>query len=471
MKFNEEEKRIVEEQCPYGLTDPYAAVEDALIRSHYLPDDNKEFVDIMFNCAKKILIEVAKERGIEADFTESFAIDEIITNNEGLSDLKPEDYKDLNKLKEYVNNKTKDMNYSEVDKFSKKFGEHGSFTDIARTFMEKYIERISETFRNLDAEILYKEIEDEAGKEDQEFDPFKESDNENNVERDAWEEEQFDGNDSERRGEDPNEWELDEEEDTIATAPSEDKPVSNEELLDFIKYLNSSDEIINIKNNFKTIYTELVHLSREKEVKVYKDNKEFYSELENIMKHDSKKNQYLFHGVTAVSRAESILKQGLGIGSDKLQYTTYTFSDYDKSIENVLLYKRGYGDEIGKDAIVIIDQPIDENGELVNIVRPVTDEDVIDFQPSGLNGLNGKAECMIEKQYIVGFINKADMEITYNEAYYDYERFSKQKDDKSKTISAKEGLRNAISKVGLEDVDKANKDMNVDIEKAENKDI
>lgn len=145
-------------------------------------------------------------------------------------------------------------------------------------------------------------------------------------------------------------------------------------------------------------------------------DEEFFKDFKKIMSHDNKRHNYLFHGTQDIPSAYSILNEGLAMMSANLLSTTYP----EFSMDDVLLYRRGFFGEIGKDAVVIIDQPINEDGEPVIIVQMLEDDNNINFVQSGLQGLNGKARYIVNPKYIVGFVNKRDKKGEFNPLYYAY---------------------------------------------------
>ena len=142
------------------------------------------------------------------------------------------------------------------------------------------------------------------------------------------------------------------------------------------------------------------------------------------MAHDTKKHTYHFHGTQDLESAKSIMQEGLGMMRESLSTTSYT----EFTMDEVILYSRGLGGEIGRDAIIIIDEPITEDGKAKEIVEPLQSDKKIHFSPSGLQGLNGKPEYIVNPQYIVGYVDKRNKAIIYNPRYYAYSKFNKKND-------------------------------------------
>lgn len=445
MYFNEEEKKIFEEN-EYSLKDPFSEVRQELIQSFNYPKEDEERIQIIYNYVKRILVEVAKKRGIDIDPEASFNLEYLLSTNKKIN-INISDFKDADALQQIIQNKVKNLSPEETREIlSKLAGDKGSISAEIRILMEPYINRINDTIMDLDKEISSTDeekkeesIEDETYLDDDELDfSFDDDDFEGDIDDDG-----FDG----------------------PFNKSKVEKVSNEELINFIKYINTWPELMQVKTNSVEVYN---NLSR-KMLQNYKDNNKFYSEFKKIIKQDESKNNYLFHGTTTVTDGMSILKQGLGMFSKDLNKTTYSYHEF-KDDDALLAYSRGIDGSIGRDAIVVIDQPRDENGDLVNIVREVTEDDKLNFSQAGLGGLNGNANYMIDKKYIVGLINKKDMEVVYNDAYYDKDKFSKEKESDRLQTSIKEGVKNALGNVGVEEIKEAEKQIE-EREQEEEKDV
>ena len=201
---------------------------------------------------------------------------------------------------------------------------------------------------------------------------------------------------------------------------TEEKKLSPEQLIEFLKYLNT---ILQLKQCYDN-YSKITGIVREKidqmTLNEFYSNEELMQNFIKIMEHDPNKNQYWFHGTTNVKDAYSICEQGLGIKQSSIDSTAVK----ELNIKDLILYRRGIGNEIGRDAIVIIDMPIVDKQPREDIVKPISDNKKINFGSSGLQGLNIKAGYIIEPEYIVGIINKKDKKIEYNPKYYDYGRFN-----------------------------------------------
>ncbi len=179
-----------------------------------------------------------------------------------------------------------------------------------------------------------------------------------------------------------------------------------------IKDLASINEklIKNIKKTFEK--------NQEIKLEEFKLDAEFYDELLKIMEHDKHKEMYWYHGTQDVESAHSIIEQGLVMARDDL--TTTAYSEF--APDQLLLYSRGLGGEIGSDAIVIFKQPIDENGKYIDIIKKNTKK--LKVVQSGLGGFQDKLNYIIPSEYMVGIVNKRDHKIIYAHELVDNKNIS-----------------------------------------------
>ena len=200
--------------------------------------------------------------------------------------------------------------------------------------------------------------------------------------------------------------------------------VTDEQLCEYIKYINSFPKLNEYNTNGKRVGEKLIELAKQRKLEEFYSDKSFVEEFKRIMAHDTKKHTYHFHGTQDLESAKSIMQEGLGMMRESLSTTSYT----EFTMDEVILYSRGLGGEIGRDAIIIIDEPITEDGKAKEIVEPLQSDKKIHFSPSGLQGLNGKPEYIVNPQYIVGYVDKRNKAIIYNPRYYAYSKFNKKND-------------------------------------------
>ena len=193
-----------------------------------------------------------------------------------------------------------------------------------------------------------------------------------------------------------------------------------ETLIEYIKFINIIEPFIKYRKIGFNIINKLYELSRQKKLEDFYSNEEFSEMFDLIMQHDITKCSYYYHGTQCLEDAQSIIDEGLGMMQDNLQSTSYR--EFTK--DEVILYERGFGGEIGRDAIVIIEIPKNSNGEELNIVTQLQDASSIHFSPSGLQGLNGKPNYVVLPENIVGYVDKKNKQIVFNSKYKNYEQFS-----------------------------------------------
>lgn len=422
INLTKKEKQAFKNVSEKFADEPLSGIEDGLIQSYYDTDTYMEFKEIAYELAKRLLIEVAKKRGLKININDSFEANEIINNNE-LKNFNPEYYEDYKILQSYIENTTKEMGAPEIEEFYGKFVHIGGINDSIRGFMTKYISKINSNLYKLSYEI-----EQEKTKEDiSEFSTDEDwGQKDDELEEKEVEELEVISSDDvfDWIGED-DEWLK---EHKNQQSEKQEEKLSDEELLECIKFLSTFSKLMTYKSNGQRAVEELTELTKDKKLKDFYGNKEFMKNFEKIMTHNKQKHNYLFHGTQDIASAESIISQGLGMMRKDLSTTTYS----EFSMDDVILYSRGFGGEIGRDAIVIIDQPTSEDGKTEDIVQALDTDSKIDFSSSGLQGLDGKAKYIVDRKYIVGYVNKRDKVVKFNSKYYDYDRFIQEGKEKGK---------------------------------------
>ena len=186
-----------------------------------------------------------------------------------------------------------------------------------------------------------------------------------------------------------------------------------------------------IKQNLQLEMHKLFELIKQRTLEDFKSNPIFVSDLEVIMEHSKEESQYHYHGTQDLESAAQILKQGLLMTRD-LASTSYS----EFTMDELLLYERGFGGEIGSSGIVIIDQPI-VDGKRTEIVEELKVNHGYSFVPSGLQGPNNKPENIVQAQYIVGYVDKINRKVVLNPLYYDYQKKLAEMEDRRKLIQGK----------------------------------
>ena len=190
--------------------------------------------------------------------------------------------------------------------------------------------------------------------------------------------------------------------------------------MNYMKFINTVSELMQYRDLGINTVNKLRELVTQKKLEDFYSNEDFSVMFDEIMEHDKEKSSYYFHGTQSLEDAESIIEEGLGMMRDDLTSTSYR--EFTK--DEVILYERGFGGEIGRDAIVIIEIPKNSNGEELNIVTQLQDASSIHFSPSGLQGLNGKPNYVVLPENIVGYVDKKNKQIVFNSKYKNYEQFS-----------------------------------------------
>ena len=212
------------------------------------------------------------------------------------------------------------------------------------------------------------------------------------------------------------------------------KIITPEEFKKFAELMEILPQIAEIKQNIDLEFAELNKILKQKKLEDFKKNHDFISDLEVIMSHDKKQSQYHYHGTQDLETAGKILEQGLLMTRD-LSSTSYP----EFTMDELLLYQRGGGGEIGSSGIVVIDQPIVE-GKRKEIVEKLEQNHGYSFEPSGLQGLNNEPENIVQTQYIVGYVDKINRKVVLNPLYYDYQNKLAEIETKRKLITQKTEL-------------------------------
>lgn len=446
LELTEKEKEAYKTFSKKWIENPLGSVEEGLVQSYYGVEDYKEFKEAVYGYTKRLLTEVAKKRGLDIDPEATFEINDMIEDQD-LEDFDLKNYQDYELLKKYVENKIKNMNAEETEELYHKFGGRiGSMQDNFREFMTRYVPKISSNVYELVKEIQQDNVVEEKYTVFDEQ-PLDENDEDWGI--DDEELEVISSDDAFDWVSDDDEW-LEEYETSTESKQNEKEKVSDKELLEYIKFLNTYSKLMTYKGNGEKIVDEFVEIVKTKKLSEFYDKKEFFEDFKKIMEHDKTKHNYLFHGTQDLESAESVMNEGLGMMRDDLSSTTYS----EFSMDDVILYSRGFAGEIGRDAIIIIDQPINEDGTRENIVQEIDENKKIHFAPSGLQGLNGKPQYIVDSKYIIGYVNKRDKEIIFNPRYYDYAKFNR-KTEKTKYEITPNEVENVTSDINIDLIDKA----------------
>ena len=317
------------------LTDeelPSYHIERGLVQAY---SKNDEIVQITFGYIKRILLEVAKKRGLDISSDISFDTDELLKSiievPEELTDFDPKLFKSFNDLNNYVQSKINIMNSTEMEEFLGYFNGFngiGGINDSFREFMAQYIPKLSANIDALNYEIDTMTldddewvIEEEESQNESEMAEIKEVSDEEDEGFTEWENfqawEDF-------LGIEGLQWDFTEVSSDNSQDNKNEEKVTDEELIGYIKFLNSYPLLMEYKKNGFRIANELRELVQKTKLNEFYSNKEFYEDLKKIMAHDSKKHAYRFHGTQDLESADTIISEGLGMMREDLSTTTYS---------------------------------------------------------------------------------------------------------------------------------------------------
>lgn len=402
---------------------------DPIIDAYYETTNQSEQLKIVLGYIKRNLQSVVESRKLPIDPEERLDEDSILASivmpekaeydwdePEKIDGLGVDEYKNPEKLNDFFFNLAKNMNAEDTEALADKFGR---INDGFRQIMVQYIPQIivdidkiiNENVPILDSNneeyLSFPTIEviddDDSDWMDDDMDPKQDSDENEETGSNPF------TNFDDYEWEDDGEWESN----NNPNDGQEKYDISDENIIKYLKFINSLPHIIELKNNGTRIVGKLHELAREKKLAEFHADKDFMADFVKIMEHDKDKHIYYFHGTQCLEDAYSITKQGLGITRKEITSTAYS----EFSIDDVILYERGFGGEIGHDAIVLIDVPLNENGEPKDIIERTPPHYRISFNPSGLQGLNGKANYLIRPEHIVGFVDKRNKKIIFNDAH------------------------------------------------------
>ncbi len=391
-----------------NLTDTAAVHIENELLDIYWKQDSYDKIDIVLGYVKRMILEVAKKKGYNVDANQSFDIDSLLEEkinvDERLVKFKPTYYKHPEALDMYFKEITKNIGWKKADCIRTMLV---NATDSFRSFFVDYVKSILEIANNLEWELT----------PDEEFadDVFNTAtaSSSNDVEEQK-QEEVYEFPDLD--GIDWNDGSIG----NVVSTDSEKGLITEENLNRLVKFINTVPLLLEYRDNGFKVGDEAGKIVKNKKLNEFYSDEDFSKRLDAIMSHDKRKSEFYYHGTQCLEDAVSIIEQGLGMTRKNL-YTT-ACSEFTK--DEVILYHRGFDGSIGEHAIVIIDVPIDIDGRPMNIVRELKDSSSIRFSPSGLQGLDNKAEYIVDSEYIVGYVDKDNKKIIFNPKYKDYNRFS-----------------------------------------------
>ena len=418
MNLTEEEKKVFGIKDDEKVSNPVHYIDEGILLRVYdvnINDEMKHKLEVTLGYIKRQILEVAKKKDYNIRGDESFDVDELLVEVSSSSIFKEDsdtllvnfdssNYKNSKKMNNYFYQLTDNMSWEEVKKVC---NEVSLKNDEFRILFANYVPHLL----RLTGE-LYNELEKDKNKAfDSTFD---------NNDKNKWDDnEQIDDEEDEWDFSE-DEWEIEEDDrdKTSINVNNKEEDLSEENLKDYMRFINTVPELMQYRNLGIEVGNKLLELSNQKKLEDFYSNEEFSNAFDNIMDHDENERSYYFHGTSDLESAGNILEQGLLMMRKDLSSTSYR----EFSKDEVLLYKRGLAGEIGNDAVVIIDVPKDENGAEIDIVKNNNREDV-NFIPSGLQGLNGRANYIVLPENIVGYVDKQNQQVIFNPNYREYDRF------------------------------------------------
>ena len=415
MKLTEEEKEVFRIHDKDLIYPPSFHVEEGLLEL-YQVDGNDHNLDVTLNYIKRMILEVAKKKNFNIDENESLTTKELLDDlvkpdKEILVGFDNSNYSDFQKLKSYFDSLTKDKSWNDIENIQKCF----AYThDGIRDYFASYIPDLI----SLSNELSY-ELSDEEEKEHTPFDdfPLPQESNDKIETIESVENTDFNDGFDFPDVDDDIEWNDSNTFDNVEVPVSVEKVevITEDNLRKYLKFINSAVDLSKCHEIGIKIQNYLFNLVKQKKLEEFYSNPEFSKDYDLIMSHDRTKDVYYFHGTQTLEDAASILEQGFGMMRNDLSSTAYR--EFTK--DELILYSRGFGGTIGRDAVVIIDDPI-VDGKQKNIVEENNFETQINFSPSGLQGLDGKPNYIVKPENIVGYVNKKDKKVIFNPKYRNY---------------------------------------------------
>ena len=101
LELTKKEKEIFKKQRKSFAKEPLKGIEEGLVQSYYDAEAYKEYEEVSYECAKRLLIEVAQKRGLSANNEKTFEIEDMVKKNK-LDDLNLDFYNNYESLKKYI---------------------------------------------------------------------------------------------------------------------------------------------------------------------------------------------------------------------------------------------------------------------------------------------------------------------------------------------------------------------------------
>ena len=414
MYLTKEQEELLKKYGEFFLKNPLCAIEEGLMYSYdgIIGTDLVEFSHVIL---RQVVEKIIQQRGIDISEDAEFDIDEMVNKEDEIDSSIIEDFDSFQgKIMEKIHNSSSD----ELDDY---------LTEISIFYKLMHAEllsnHISKAINKLHTLFSEANMTLERKKEEKEEVFVSVFDDESNF--DVWD----DGVTSDEK--------TNSQEDT-----KKSDQFSDEEICNILKMLNSYPKIMDLRSKLTKIIRLLEDAYKDKLLDEFKSDEKFYKDVIRIMSHDKKESRYYYHGTQDVESAKSIIELGLGMTRDDILSTAVS----EFTVDELLLYHRGLAGEIGRNAVVIIDSRIGEDGSEENLVEE--NEDIsIPFAPSGLQGLEGKPKYIVNSRHIVGYVDKKNKIVIFNPRYHNYAKFNQeQTEDMVISLSSIENATNSKEK-------------------------
>lgn len=187
-------------------------------------------------------------------------------------------------------------------------------------------------------------------------------------------------------------------------------PNRSQILKKFMEFFIASPEIFQMTKQLDEQVSLAADIEIDERLSRLKSNHQFMEELRTMLDHDQNEETYLFHATTDLENANKILNEGFYMYSRNPADTTYQ----ELSEDQVLSYS--YGDNINeyKDFIIVLGRKKDED-----VVRELSPEEreLAEIVPRRIGIVGQKPSHIIDKEYVIGYIDKKNEEIHLNPEY------------------------------------------------------
>ena len=198
--------------------------------------------------------------------------------------------------------------------------------------------------------------------------------------------------------------------DNLATIALSSKDPKDKELIKkYTEFLVVLPKYMMIKSYVESCIDKFQYMRQDIRNNAFNNNEEFLKKIDDMIEHNTDEDMYLYHVTQSEYDANKIINEGLFMYSDSLESTTYPELNREELLEH------GYGNsyQMYENYIMVIDMPKD-----TNIVRKLTEEEKnnADVMPRRI-GITSKPSYVIDSEYIVGYIDKKNMDVIINPNY------------------------------------------------------